>query len=1535
MLFFCFDCQGFFVRSNRYVYTKRVRNLWNIFLSMSSQLNVIGKTHRLWRQTFVWVCVLVFWFSHLSASIVASEDIVEPTTPVEVTSLDSPAESVQVPVEAPVENEQHETELPQEEIIDELVVNSGGNLPFTGGGETFSVEVTTGGTTGDIISTHTGTDTIGNGNMAPLPEEQETGNIALPRIIWIQEGKIAIDGNKASAVLIKDEKLQIREIQIQETAMITGSIGVTIIIPEDTKIFSPGDTSKEDAIQPLLDEEVNSGDTSEEPIFSGMNSEIIESSFEGEMEMASEEVVSLVEETPSVVEDEQPNTEQQEQVIEEQDQIEIPVEESTGSGNAEETSEEEKELPMKKSDTNANPVAGQLPLQGDGLLIEEYDQVMPVISQTWVTAKAFTFGLEEQHLVFTKPVEIRVNMSSYQDGQSVMIRVKHVWDPSFGTRWLSNDPTATCDDKGNISRESDNALVVDGEVVFYTCGASAFTISVGDGTFNLAPNGTVSWVLQLSNGNILVAGVFRTIGGITRTGIALIDAAGSVVPAFNAQLNGTGNVFAMVEQPDGKIVIGWTFLSVSGDANYAAMARITNTWMLDTSFNVAFYDTGLWVQKHVANIVLRENGKFFVGGWFSWVNGEVWAMYNRLFVPLTSTGMVDPDFRGRITNGFTWAPALADDGSGWLYIGGNFTLVSGSNIWFNVFRNGLAHFFSDGTLDTAFGTILTGTTNYHIERIHVQPDRNIIVVWPNVANTITLWTRYKILRFTTTGMWDSGYNGSIPVWGAVYGTLMQPDGRLIVWWNFNTWYGLQRYGLVRLDKDGNADPTFEINVNSVWSPKTLGIDANGYFYTYGINTLMAMSVNIFARVGILPSECGGMEGCSTWLKATDGVTAGSTWLVQYWANMSSYDMLSGSQATVSARPKYVTWAMNFNPVIRFSSGNFMLFASKFLFRADNSHFAVIRTTSNRGVVMTVSSGMLLNPQVSGTCDRTLSLSGWYAWSTLGVENIQTNTLVNDNNPQLISRRYGTWLWNEHALWLGGSWSSNVKGNVWTGGWAATWAAATPTLSVSSNMIIGNAGTNCIVNGQFSGDIAEILMFNRRLSDTETQTVNSYLALKYGITIDQTTPTDYIFSGWTTAWSASSADIYKNNIAGVGRNDTSSLNQIKSQTANSATGIIVEYVWAGSITNNRTLVWGDNLWPATTWYNTGEVPGWFLRVGRSWKFQERNGDLGTIRVYLVTGSYEALVTWSMYMFVSTGAIWLTGDATSKYTGFYVWSATDGAWNFTGDIGDNALVTFGYLTNDQAPTWLSLTTWLIADGASTGTLIGLFSTTDPDVGDTFSYTMDSTCSGTLDNAKFTVSSTGALLLATPISYSSQTWASICVRTTDRLGLSYTWLFNLIVVPPVVWIDAPTSLSFSSRNRALATGTISQTFNTSTGQGFYVTDYAGSDVGYSSTLQMSGVGLINGNGDVIPAGNLSLINKPAIFTYSGDVNGNVMPGSTIGGPFPLNTPQTLIWRDNGANFSKKWIYGVYLPLALTVPGTQMDGVYTGTLVFTLIMN
>jgi hypothetical protein len=69
---------------------------------------------------------------------------------------------------------------------------------------------------------------------------------------------------------------------------------------------------------------------------------------------------------------------------------------------------------------------------------------------------------------------------------------------------------------------------------------------------------------------------------------------------------------------------------------------------------------------------------------------------------------------------------------------------------------------------------------------------------------------------------------------------------------------------------------------------------------------------------------------------------------------------------------------------------------------------------------------------------------------------------------------------------------------------------------------------------FQGQVAELVSFSATLTPTERQKANSYLALKYGITLDQTVATDYVSSAGTgTLMWDSSVDVnYNENIFGI-------------------------------------------------------------------------------------------------------------------------------------------------------------------------------------------------------------------------------------------------------------------------------------------------------------------------------------------------------------------------------------------------------------------
>lgn len=71
----------------------------------------------------------------------------------------------------------------------------------------------------------------------------------------------------------------------------------------------------------------------------------------------------------------------------------------------------------------------------------------------------------------------------------------------------------------------------------------------------------------------------------------------------------------------------------------------------------------------------------------------------------------------------------------------------------------------------------------------------------------------------------------------------------------------------------------------------------------------------------------------------------------------------------------------------------------------------------------------------------------------------------------------------------------------------------------------------------SGEITEIITYDRHLSASEIAEVETYLTFKYGISLDQTTPRDYVASdGVTKMWDSSVDTDYNHNIFGIGRDD---------------------------------------------------------------------------------------------------------------------------------------------------------------------------------------------------------------------------------------------------------------------------------------------------------------------------------------------------------------------------------------------------------------
>ncbi|WP_418602616.1 LamG-like jellyroll fold domain-containing protein [Hwangdonia sp.] len=169
------------------------------------------------------------------------------------------------------------------------------------------------------------------------------------------------------------------------------------------------------------------------------------------------------------------------------------------------------------------------------------------------------------------------------------------------------------------------------------------------------------------------------------------------------------------------------------------------------------------------------------------------------------------------------------------------------------------------------------------------------------------------------------------------------------------------------------------------------------------------------------------------------------------------------------------------------------------------------------------------------------------------------------------------------------------------------------------------GRNFDVVGSLNGRVAEIFTFAERVADADRQKIESYLAIKYGITLGTSTQVekDYINSFNTSIWDISANTGYNYHVAGIGRDSISDLNQKQSKTLNIANEVTIGLngIFATNSANTNEfkkdgdfLVWGSNdaAYTAsgsnTVTVATGITTS-LTRILRQWKIVESIEDAG--------------------------------------------------------------------------------------------------------------------------------------------------------------------------------------------------------------------------------------------------------------------------------------------------------------------------------------
>ncbi|WP_298224183.1 T9SS type A sorting domain-containing protein [Flavobacterium sp.] len=353
-----------------------------------------------------------------------------------------------------------------------------------------------------------------------------------------------------------------------------------------------------------------------------------------------------------------------------------------------------------------------------------------------------------------------------------------------------------------VSLQTDGKILVAGEFNSYFGSQSNRIIRLNqadgskDVTFNTGTgfNGAPYCMVVQSDGKILVGGSFSRCNEITSNGIARLNADGLLDVSFQSGTAFNADIYALAVQSDGKIIAGGAFTTYNGTAS-KKIIRLNTDGSIDTSFVV-----GTGFNNDVWSMVIQSDGKVLIGGAFTSYNGVSSTRIIRLnadgtkdnsfvtglgFNAIINNLLVQPDNKivvaGKFTlyNGGTFnriarlnsdgttdtsfltgtafdadVLTLARQTNGKILAGGSFTVYNGTT------ANHMLRLNADGTNDTSF---VTGTGNNDAVRaIAIQSDRKIIAAgqfWSynsNFSNRIVRLTGDSFLA--STAFWKMSFS---------------------------------------------------------------------------------------------------------------------------------------------------------------------------------------------------------------------------------------------------------------------------------------------------------------------------------------------------------------------------------------------------------------------------------------------------------------------------------------------------------------------------------------------------------------------------------------------------------------------------------------------------------------------------------------------------------------------------------------------------------------------------------------------------------
>ena len=428
----------------------------------------------------------------------------------------------------------------------------------------------------------------------------------------------------------------------------------------------------------------------------------------------------------------------------------------------------------------------------------------------------------------------------------------------------------------------------------------------------------------------------------------------------------------------------------------------------------------------------------------------------------------------------------------------------------------------------------------------------------------------------------------------------------------------------------------------------------------------------FFTLGEVRQAPGGVaSNLELWLRADAGVTATPT--ITNWQDYSG----NGVSTTINGAPVLESNAANFNAAVDMDGMDDQFITNFTLDPSANDYsFSVVLNAAagaNQGVVS----------QQNGTGNgRALvyinSIEQDYSSFLDGSNNFSTDQITYDE-------------WDLHSQTFDANGASSSL-NFYQKGDPDGNFTFNPN-SANGNWLFGSHKNNF---DYLEAEVPEFFVYSQEWSAPDRSKIESYLAIKYGLTLDNTLggdAGDYTSSNDVLLWDASADVTYHNDVAGIGKDVRSDLDQRRSMSANSDAIVIMD---KGEAFDNDLdfILWGNDNGATTPLTTVDKHPDYENRIPREWKVA-LNGSPGLVSVQFVYANSGSPYEYGLHVDAD-------GTFASGTTNYMASSVSGDTITFQNvSLSDGDFFTLGILRPAPGGVLNDLQVWFKSDDGAVGT------------------------------------------------------------------------------------------------------------------------------------------------------------------------------------------------------------------------------------------